>query len=119
MKYLLLVLTFLSTGALAIDPLTREQLVEVEAHIAEAASKGMYITYLCDKPIDPSKFKEFAKIKAFSEGYFTLEGVQWSAVEGEAKKQYQVLKADAPNGELCEKIMSELQIDYKFLKDIN
>ncbi|OUS31349.1 hypothetical protein A9Q98_02790 [Thalassotalea sp. 42_200_T64] len=119
MKYFLILFTLLSANAFAEDGLSKSQVKKVEAILIEAASKALYLTRDCDKPIDPSKFQELAKIKAFSEGYETIEGVSWETIKREAHRQYGVLKTEAPLGELCEQYKADIKGNYKFLKDIN
>lgn len=115
-----LVLLF-SSHAIAHDDknLTEEQIQEVEALLTEAAGKLIYMNNECDAPVDAEKFKELAKIKAFSEGYQTIEGISWEHVKEDANRQYEALKMQAPEGELCEKFKNDFKNAYPFLKDTN
>lgn len=122
MKYLIILLAALSANTFAhepVDALSSSQIKQVEALLTEAAGKSIYVTNHCDKPIDPSKFKELAKIKAFSEGYETIEGISWDNVKEGAHQQYADLKAKAPKGELCAEYLADLKGKYRFLKDID
>ncbi|KGJ99591.1 hypothetical protein [Thalassotalea sp. ND16A] len=119
MKYLFILFTLLSANAFAEETLSKSQVKSVEAMLIEAGSKMLYLTRDCDKPIDPSKFKELAKIKAFSEGYETIEGVSWKTIQRESHRQYGELKTEAPMGELCEQYKADIKGNYKFLKDID
>jgi hypothetical protein len=119
MKRLAIVLMMAATPVMASESLSGKEVKEVEALLAEAASKLLYVSRDCDKPIDPSKFKDIAKLKAFSEGYYTLDGISWDNVKYEAHRQYGELKVKAPIGELCEDYKAQLKGKYKWLKDTN
>jgi hypothetical protein len=121
MKRLILSLTLalISGSALAVEPLTSDQKLELELILAEAASKLIYIDRDCDMPVDKTKIPDLAKIKAFSEGYYTVEGISWENTKREAHKRYGALKIDAPMGELCAEYIEHFKDGYKFLKDID
>lgn len=116
MKRLLLPLLLLSSTAFAVEPLTSSEKKEVESLLAEAASKMIYLSRDCHKEIDPDKFKELAKLKAFAEGYMTIDGISWEHVKRKAHQEYGMLKIDAPLGELCDQYEASIKDSYKFLK---
>lgn len=116
MKPILLLLTVFSFSSVASESLSTDQINSVQNLLAEAGGKSLYVTELCDKPIDPEKFKELAKIKAFSEGYETIEGISWEVVKDKAHKQFAELKKQAPEGQLCDKYLADLKGNYRFLK---
>jgi len=117
MKRLILPLLLLSSAAFAAEPLTKAEKGEVESLLAEAASKLIYLDRDCGKPIDSEKFKELSKLKAFSEGYMTIEGISWERVKRKAHQEYGMLKIDAPLGELCEQYKAAIKGNYRFLKE--
>ena len=117
MKRLILPLLLLSSATFATESLTKAEKGDVELLLAEAASKLIYLERDCGKPIDVNKFKELAKIKAFSEGYMTIEGISWDRVKEKAHKGYDELKNKAPTGELCEQYKGQIKGNYRFLKD--
>ena len=116
MKRLILPLLALSFTSLAATPLTDAEKGEVESLLAEAGSKLLYVDRDCGKALDPEKFKELAKLKAFSEGYMTIEGISWEQVKRKAHQEYGMLKIDAPLGELCEQYLDSIKDSYNFLK---
>ncbi|ALO35073.1 hypothetical protein CMT41_10350 [Colwellia sp. MT41] len=118
MKFLILPLLLLSSTAFAAEPLTKVEKGEVELLLAEAASKLLYLERDCGKPMDVEKFKELAKIKAFSEGYMTIEGISWERVKKKAHQGYGMLKIEAPLGELCDDYRAQIKGNYRFLKEI-
>ncbi|QDP02079.1 hypothetical protein FNC98_12455 [Thalassotalea sp. PS06] len=91
---------------------------EIEMLLAEAAGKMIYLTKQCDKPVDKDKFKELSKLKAFSEGYESIEGISWENVRDEANQNYGELKAKGPNGEFCEQYEKDIKNAYPFLKPL-
>ncbi|TPH15240.1 hypothetical protein [Litorilituus lipolyticus] len=117
MKYLILPLALISTSVFASDTLSKSEKGEVELMLAEAASKLIYLERDCGKPMDKQKFKELAKIKAFSEGFTTIEGISWERVKRKAHKGYGALKIEAPVGELCEQYKADIKGNYRFLKE--
>ena len=117
MKYLILPLLLSSTVLFAAKPLTKAEQVEVESLLAEAASKLIYLDRDCGKPIDAKKFKELSKLKAFSEGYMTIEGVSWDSIKRKAHQEYGMLKIEAPLGELCQQYKAAIKDSYQFLKE--
>ena len=117
MKRLILPLLLISSAAFAVEPLTNSEKRDVESLLAEAASKLLYLERDCGKPVDAEKFKELSKIKAFSEGYMTIEGISWKRVKRKAHEGYGALKAAAPLGELCEDYRAQIKGNYRFLKD--
>lgn len=125
MKYLIILLAALSATTFAHETpeapktLSSSEVEQVEVLLTEAAAKSIYVTRHCDKPIDVDKFKELAKIKAFSEGFETIEGISWDNVKEGAHKQYDALNAKAPKGELCVEYLADLKGKYRFLKDID
>lgn len=116
MKRLILPLILLSNAAFSAEPLTKTELNEIESLLAEAGGKAIYLSRDCDKPIDPEKFKELSKLLAFSEGYMSIEGVNWEHIARKAHQEYGRLKIQAPLGELCEEIKTVIKGDYNFLK---
>lgn len=118
MKRLILPLLILSSTAFADNSLTKAEKGEVELMLAESASKLLYLERDCGKAMDAGKFKELAKLKAFSEGYMTIEGISWDRVKRKAHKGYGALKIEAPMGELCEQYRSDIKGNYRFLKEI-
>ncbi len=116
MKRIILPLLALSCATFAAEPLTKAEKGEVESLLAEAGSKMIYLTRDCGKEIDAEKFKELAKLKAFSEGYMTIEGISWDRVKRKAHQEYGMLKIDAPLGELCDKYKAAIKGNYRFLK---
>ena len=108
-----------SFSCFASEELSKEQVKDVEALLVEATSKLIYLDRDCDKPIDGEKVKELAKLKAFSEGFHTLEGISWESIRVEAHRKYGELKVKAPVGELCEQYKADIKGSYKFLKDID
>lgn len=117
MKRLILPLLLLSSAAFAAEPLTKSEKGEVESLLAEAASKLIYLERDCGKPVDGDKFKELAKLKAFSEGYMTIEGISWTRVKRKAHQEYGMLKIEAPLGELCAEYKAQIKGNYRFLKE--
>ena len=115
MKRLILPL-LLSSAVLAAEPLTKTEKGEVESLLAEAASKLIYLDRDCGKAIDAEKFKELSKLKAFSEGYMTIEGISWNRVKRKAHQGYGMLKIEAPLGELCEQYKKDIKGTHQFLK---
>lgn len=118
MKYVLLSLALISSSALATSSLSSSEKSEIELLLAESASKLIYIERDCGKPMDPKKFKELAKLKAFSEGYTSIEGISWERVKRKAHQGYGALKIEAPLGELCEQYKKDLKGSYRFLKEV-
>ena len=119
MKKLILPLMLLSSSEFSAQPLSDTQKGEIEFLLAEAASKLIYLNNDCNKPIDPEKFKELAKIKAFSEGYMTIEGISWENTKRKANIMYGALKIEAPLGEMCSEFREDIRGHYQFLKDTN
>ncbi|WNC69993.1 hypothetical protein RI845_07605 [Thalassotalea nanhaiensis] len=119
MRVLLIVLSILSFNSFADESLSKSEIKQVEELLTEAVSKLIYLERDCDKPIDGEKVKEMAKLKAFSEGFHTIEGVSWETIKVEAHRQYGVLKTKAPVGELCDEYKADIKGNYKFLKDID
>lgn len=117
MKRLILPLLLLSSTAFAAEPLTKAEKGEIELLLADAASKLIYLERDCGKAMDAEKFKELAKLKAFSEGYMTIEGISWERVKKKAHKGYGMLKIEAPLGELCEQYKAAIKGNYRFLKE--
>ena len=117
MKKLILPLVFLSSSVFAAQPLSDAHKGEIELMLAEAASKLIYLNNDCGKSIDPEKFKELAKLKAFSEGYMTIEGISWENTKRKANKMYGALKIEAPMGELCSEFREDIRGHYDFLKE--
>lgn len=116
MRRLILPLLLLSSTGFAAEPLTKAEKGEVESLLAEAGSRMIYLERDCGKPIDAEKFKELSKLKAFSEGYMTIEGISWQLVKRKAHQEYGMLKIDAPLGELCEQYEAAIKGKYRFLK---
>lgn len=116
MKRLILPLLLINSAVFAAEPLTKTEQGEVESLLAEAASKLIYLDRDCGKEIDPKKFKELSKLKAFSEGYMTIEGISWEHVKRKAHQEYGMLKIDAPLGELCDQYKAAIKGKYRFLK---
>lgn len=130
MKYTLLSLMLVTTPVLAMQDVPKSEVEEVtnkatspeyqaklQRKVAEAASKFLYVSRDCEMPIDPEKFKNWVKLKAFSEGYTSIEGVDWETVKREAHINYGKLKIEAPEGELCKKYKAFLKDKYQWLKD--
>lgn len=109
-------LVLLSTTAIANDALTSREKGEIELLLAESASKLIYLERDCGKPMDKEKFKELAKLKAFSEGFITIEGIDWERVKRKSHQGYGMLKIEAPLGELCEQYKTDIKGSYRFLK---
>ena len=101
---------------MATGSLTQTEQGEVELLLAETASKLLYFERDCNKPIDSNKFKALAPLKAFSDGYETMAGISWVRIESQAEQNYKVLKAQAPQGQLCEQYQSGIKGIYPFLK---
>lgn len=116
MKQLILALSLISSTAMATGTLTQMEQGEVELLLAESASKLLQLERDCNKPIDNEKFEELAQIKAFSEGYGSIEGINWSRIEVQSQHGYEKLKAQAPQGQLCEQFNSKIKGNYRFLK---
>lgn len=112
----LLVASALSSFVNAKPALSSSEKSEIELLLAESASKLIYLDRDCGKSIDPEKFKELAKLKAFSEGHISIEGISWERVKRKANKQYGALKIEAPLGELCEQYKADIKDSYHFLK---
>ena len=85
----MLALSLISSTAMATGTLTQIEQGEVELLLAESASKLLYLERDCNKPIDNEKFEELAKIKAFSEGYESIEGISWSRIEVQSQHGYE------------------------------
>ncbi len=119
MKRFILPLVLLSSSILASEPLSKADKGEIELMLAEAGSKLLYLERDCGKPVDVDKFKELAKIKAFSEGFVTIEGISWERVKRKSHQGYGALKIEAPLGELCEQYKKDIKGNYRFLKDMN
>jgi len=109
-------LVLLSTTAIANDALSKREKGEIELLLAESASKLLYLQRDCDMPMDKEKFKELAKLKAFSEGHMSIEGISWERVKRKAHQGYGMLKIEAPVGELCEQYKADIKGTYRFLK---
>jgi hypothetical protein len=116
MKKIILILLLLSNTSFATESLTTTEKSEVELLLAEAASKLLYLERDCSLPMDTDKFKELAKIKAFSEGYMTIEGISWDRVKRKAHQGYGALKIEAPLGQLCSQYQKDIKGNYRFLK---
>lgn len=116
MKYLSLALLFASTSVFAAEPVSGSEKTEIESLLAEAGSKMIYLKRECDLPVDYDKFKELAKIKAFSEGHLSIEGISWANVKRASHIEYGMLKIAAPLGESCEQIRADIKGLYRFLK---
>ena len=110
-------LLLVSNATLAAESLTKAEKGEVELLLAEAASKLLYLERDCSMPMDKNKFKELARIKAFSEGYMTIEGISWDRVKRKAHQGYGALKIEAPLGQLCQQYKSDIKGNYSFLKE--
>jgi hypothetical protein len=119
MKKFILILLLISSSSYATESLTKTEKSEVELLLAEAASKLLYLERDCNMPMDKEKFKEFAKLKAFSEGYMTIKGISWDRVKRKAHQGYGALKIEAPLGQLCEQYQSDIKGNYRFLKEID
>ncbi len=117
MKKLLLTLLLISNATFATEALTSSEKGEVELLLAEAASKLLYLERDCNQPIDTAKFKELAQLKAFSEGYMTIEGISWDRVKRKAHQGYGALKIEAPMGQLCQQYQADIKGNYRFLKE--
>jgi len=117
MKKFILILLLLSSSSFATESLTNTEKGEVELLLAEAASKLLYLERDCNQPIDTEKFKELAQLKAFSEGYMTIEGISWDRVKRKAHQGYGALKIEAPLGQLCQQYQSDIKGNYRFLKE--
>ncbi len=117
MKKFILILLLISSNSFAAESLTKAEKGEIELLLAEAASKLLYLERDCNMPMDRDKFKELAKLKAFSEGYMTIDGVSWDRVKRKAHQGYGALKIEAPLGQLCEQYQSDIKGKYRFLKD--
>ncbi len=117
MKKLLLTLLLISNASFATQSLSNTEKGEVELLLAEAASKLLYLERDCKMPMDKEKFKELAKLKAFSEGYMTIEGISWDRVKRKAHQGYGALKIEAPLGQLCKQYQSDIKGNYRFLKE--
>lgn len=110
-------LVLLSTTAIANDDaLSKREKGEIELLLAESASKLIYLERDCDMPMDKSKFKELSKLKAFSEGHLSIEGISWERVKRKSHQAYGMLKIEAPIGELCEQFKADIKGSYRFLK---
>jgi hypothetical protein len=109
----------LSSSVFSAQPLSDTHKGEIELLLAEAASKLIYLNNDCNKSIDPEKFKEIAKIKAFSEGYMTIDGISWENTKRKANKMYGALKIEAPLGEMCSEFREDIRGHYRFLKETN
>lgn len=118
MKFLILPLLALSGSAFADQALTKSEKGEVELMLAEAASKLIYLDRDCGRAVNADKFQELAKIKAFSEGYMSIEGISWDHVKREAHIGYGSLKMKAPMGEFCAQYKVDIKDSYEFLKEI-
>ncbi len=116
MKQLILALSLISSTAMATGSLTQTEQGEVELLLAESASKLLYLERDCNKPTDQDKFEELAQVKAFSEGYETIEGISWARIESQSEDKYKVLKTQAPQGQLCEQYKNDIKGNYRFLK---
>jgi hypothetical protein len=119
MKKVILILLVLSNSCFATESLTNTEKGEVELLLAEAASKLLYLERDCNMPMSKDKFKEISKLKAFSEGYMTIEGISWDRVKRKAHQGYGALKIEAPLGQLCEQYQSDIKGNYRFLKETN
>lgn len=117
MKKIILALLLISNASLATESLTKTEKSDVELLLAEAASKLLYLERDCDKPIDKDKFKELAQLKAFSEGYMTIEGISWDRVKRKAHQGYGALKIEAPLGQFCQQYQDDIKGNYRFLKE--
>ncbi|WP_394175097.1 hypothetical protein [Thalassotalea litorea] len=106
----------LSANTIASEKPDAEERQEIEMLLAEAAGKMIYLTRQCDKPVDEEKFKELSKLKAFSEGYESIEGISWENVRDQANQNYGELKANGPDGEYCEQYEQDIKNAYPFLK---
>jgi hypothetical protein len=118
MKRIILPLLLISSSALANNALSSTDKSEIELLLSESASKLIYLERDCDLPMDTGKFKELAKLKAFSEGYSSIEGISWNKVKRKAHQGYGVLKIEAPLGELCEQYRADIKGKYRFLKEL-
>ena len=116
MKQLILALSLISSTAMATGTLTQREQGEVELLLAESASKLLYLERDCNKPFDNEKFEELAQIKAFSEGYESIEGISWPRIEAQSQRGYEKLNAQASQGQLCEQFNREIKGNYRFLK---
>lgn len=110
--------SFVSASAFATE-MTKDQIQDVEALLAEGGAKSLYLTRECDKPIDPDKFRDLSKLKAISEGYPGVDGIDWENVKRESHIGYAKMKLDAPLGEACPALLEELKGKYRWLRDIN
>ncbi|WP_019029529.1 hypothetical protein [Colwellia piezophila] len=117
MKKLLITLLLISNASLATETLTKSEKGEIELLLAEAASKLIYLERDCNQPIDKNKFKELARLKAFSDGYMTIEGISWDRVKRKAHQGYGVLKIEAPLGQFCPQYQNDIKGNYRFLKE--
>ncbi|QBY02978.1 hypothetical protein E2K93_00700 [Thalassotalea sp. HSM 43] len=96
-----------------------ERTAELEALLADDASKLIYLSRDCDMPIDAEKFKDLAALKAMMEGYGNTDNVDWEKVTKMAHEGYGKIKVEAPVGEKCPEYKEQLGEKYEWLKDIN
>jgi len=92
-------------------------LTPVELLLADTASQLIYLDKDCNKPIDPQKFRELAKLKAMSEGYFSVEDIDWEKIKLVGNINYGSLKSEYPLSERCEEFREEIRGNYRFLQD--
>ena len=116
MKNILILMMLLTSATISAETLSKSQSNEIESLLAESSSKLIYLERDCGKDMDVDKFKEIAKLKAFSEGYTTLNGISWADVREQAHQDYGVLRAEAPAGELCHAYEEQIKGTYRFLK---
>ena len=115
-KPLILPLFLFCSTSFATESLSNAEKREIESILAEAGSKLIYLQRDCGKTMDVEKYKELAKLKAFSEGFMTIEGVSWDNIKRKAHQEYGMLKIEAPLGELCDQYKAAIKESYRFLK---
>lgn len=118
MKYSIILAVFISTFTFAQTTTDETKKLGLEVLLSSDVSKLIYLNNDCGKPItiDKDRFKDIAKVRAISEGFFSTDGLNWPSIKREGNKQYGKLKIEAPLGEYCERYINALGDNYKFLK---
>lgn len=98
-------------GFVAAAALTLNVSAQSDADLAIAesmiklTSKVMYLRNECGVDIDKEKYKEIAKIYAFSEGLdISQDRIHWERLIVPARTEYQQMAKDYPNGARCEEL---------------
>jgi hypothetical protein len=115
----MLLAVFISTFTFGqTTPSDKSKKLDLEILLANDVSKLIYLNNDCAMPItiEKEQFRDIAKVRAISEGIFSLDDIDWTNIKREGHKKYGMLKIEAPMGEYCKKYSDTIGGNYKFIK---